>query len=81
MLAILVIAHPNNTKFKDKIGKLQIQWMMAQDRHTLHVQEGFWKGITLSNLFSVFLPSEPRESDVPLLADYDRLLGADFLRC
>lgn len=81
MLAILVIAHPNNTKFKDKIGKLQIQWMMTQDRQELHVQDGFWRGITLSNLFSVFSPSEPRESDVPLLADYDRLLGADFLRC
>lgn len=29
MMAILVIAHPNNSKFKTKIGQLEIQWMMT----------------------------------------------------
>ena len=52
-----------------------------QKRDTLAVSQGFWKGITMENLYSVFAPAEPREASCPLLADYDQLLGENFLRC
>lgn len=81
MMAILVIAHPNDSKFKTKIGQLEIQWMMTQDRASLSVSGGFWKGINSANLYTVFSSTEVRETEVPLLADYTRILGADFPRC
>lgn len=73
MLALLIIAHPDDTKFKNIIVKLQIEWMLTQDREILDVREGFWKGVNASNLYKIFSREEEREAEVELLADYDTL--------
>lgn len=82
MMAILVLAHPDDAKFKIWISRLQIEWMMLQPRTTLNVQDGgFWDGIKLGNLYEAFSLAEPREATVPMYADYNRLFGADFMNC
>lgn len=73
MLALLIIAHPDDTKFKNIIVKLQIDWMLIQDRENLDVREGFWRGVNASNLYRVFSREEEREAEVELLADYHTL--------
>ncbi|KAK7698826.1 hypothetical protein SLS64_012177 [Diaporthe eres] len=79
MLAILILAHPDDGKFKNWIvHKLQIAWMMQQDTATLDIQDGFWKGVNSSNLHHVFTPVDERKSDIHLLADYTQLFGEGF---
>ncbi|KAI3390455.1 hypothetical protein diail_9636 [Diaporthe ilicicola] len=53
-------------------------WEEAEVQRAVTKKKVSW---TAPGLLSpeVFSPSEPRESQVPLLADYDGLLGADFL--
>lgn len=80
MLAVLILEHPSN-RMKEWIGRLQIQWMMTHSRSMLNVREGFWRGITTSNLYSVFAPPEVYEANLPHLADYGKLFGDDFCRC
>lgn len=82
MIAVLVISHPDH-KFKDWIGRLQISWMMTQDPEHLHVEQGFWKGITHKNLHDAFKVAETpaRQAQQPLLADYDVLFGPAFKSC
>lgn len=81
MLAILIIAHPDDNKFKDRIVKrLQIDWMITQDPETLDVRHGFWAGLNSRNLHQVFLPEEEREAQTELLADYNVLFGGAFVR-
>lgn len=80
MLALLVLEHPAKG-MKEWIGRLQIRWMMTQNRSVLNVREGFWRGITTSNLHSVFAPPESYESNLPHQADYSKLFGEDFPRC
>lgn len=81
MMAVLVLAHPDDSKFKDVIGRLQIQWMMLLDREAFEVGEGFWQGISDKNLYSVFFAAEARDAISPLVADYGRLFGRDFPDC
>lgn len=52
MLAVLVIAHPDldGAKFRNWIGRLQIEWMMTQDPDVLKVEKGFWKGLDKDNV-------------------------------
>ena len=79
MLAILILAHPDDGKFKNWIvHKLQIAWMMQQDTATLGIQDGFWKGVNSSNLHHVFTPVDEPKSDIHLLADYTQLFGEGF---
>ncbi|CAJ2503080.1 Uu.00g104740.m01.CDS01 [Anthostomella pinea] len=81
LLAVMIIAHPDpDSKFRNWIGQLQIDWMMTQPRGRLDVRHGFWKGINDSNLYTVFLAEEDREADITMLADYTRLFQ-HFLRC
>ncbi|KAI1421247.1 hypothetical protein F5Y12DRAFT_38940 [Xylaria sp. FL1777] len=80
MLALLAIAYPDN-KFKDRIGRLQIDWMMTSPRDTLQVQHGFWKGVDKDNIYDIFQPEEYRRAAATFLADYTRILGRDFMRC
>lgn len=80
MLALLIISHPDDTKFKNTIvQKLQIEWML-KDPKQLDVRQGFWKGVNASNLYSVFTREEEREAEVDLLANYSRLFGGSFDR-
>lgn len=81
MMAVLVLAHPDDTKFKDVISRLQIQWMMLLDREVFEVREGFWQGITEKNLYSVFFASEARDAMEPLIADYSQMFGSNFPDC
>ncbi|KAG8157771.1 hypothetical protein KVR01_012433 [Diaporthe batatas] len=81
MMAVLVIAYPNHKRYKDYIHKLDISWMMTQPRENLEVRGGFWKGITIENLYTVFRPAEAREAEQSHLADYNQLFGQDFMRC
>lgn len=80
MLAVLVLEHPSKG-MKEWIGRLQIQWMMTENRSVLNVREGFWRGITTVNLHSVFAPPESYEANLPHQADYKKLFGDDFTRC
>lgn len=77
MLALLIIAHPDDDKFKNWIVRLQIDWML-QDRELLNVQHGFWRGIDAANLHEVFMPEEQREAELELLSDYTLLFGEGF---
>lgn len=79
MLALLVVVHPD-MKFKDRIGALQIDWMMTQARDTLDVQEGFWKGINADNIQDVFLAEEYLPNSESSLVDYTMLFGTEFVR-
>jgi hypothetical protein len=81
MMAVLVIAYPSHERFTRLIGRLQIEWMMTQAREKLAVRDGFWKGISIDNLYTVFRPAEAREAELPHLADYTQLFGEDFERC
>ncbi|KAI3395453.1 hypothetical protein diail_1316 [Diaporthe ilicicola] len=82
MLALLIISHSDDTKFKNNIvQKLQIEWMLhVKDPKQLDVRQGFWKGVNASNLYSLFTREEEREAAVDLLADYSRLFGGSFER-
>jgi hypothetical protein len=79
LLAVLVIDYPE-VKLKKLVTALQIQWMMAP-RWALDVTEGFWKGINAGNVEDVFRRPPRRNPDVELAVDYERVFGADFLRC
>lgn len=68
-MAVLVLAYPDS-KFKQWINWLGIQWMMLQPRETLAVNNSFWSGLTFNNLYSVFSAAEPREAKITPLADY-----------
>lgn len=68
LLAVMVIPHPE-TRFKDRVGRLQIDWMMDA-REALEVHEGFWKGITAHNLYQCFSHEENRVAATEFLADY-----------
>lgn len=70
MLALLIITHSDDTKFKNSIVKLQIDWMLTQDRENLDVRNGFWRGVNASNIYKVFSHKEDREAKVELSADY-----------
>lgn len=80
MLAILIIGHPDDDKFKNWIvRRLQIYWMLY-DRDTLDVKEGFWKSLDASNLADIFTPEDERTADTHLLADYTQVFGECFVR-
>lgn len=53
---------------------------MLADRDTLHVKEGFWKGLDADNVADIFAPEEEREAQADLLVDYTRLFGEGFVR-
>lgn len=79
MLALLTIAHPHDEKFKDWIvQRLQIDWMLTQERTQLEVSDGFWKGVTATNVYQIFAKEEDRQPKVEVLANYTRLFGPDF---
>jgi hypothetical protein len=44
-------------------------------------KDGFWEGMDAEHLYQVFAPAEDRKAETPLLADYDRLFGRDFVNC
>lgn len=71
LLALLVIAHPDD-KMHGWVGRLEIGWML-QDRDTLEVREGFWKGITAKNFHTCFITEKNRPKNLPLLAPYTQL--------
>lgn len=77
LVALLVISHPD-TRFRDRIGCLGIEWMMMKPRGSLLVRGGFWDGINGDNLLTCFRPEEARTSELQLIADYDQLLGHAF---
>lgn len=80
LLAVLILAYPDpEAKFRTSIGRLEIDWMM-QKREGLHVRSGFWKGLTESNVYTVFRAEEPRRADLEALADY-KTLFANFVAC
>lgn len=81
MMAVLVLAHPDDTKFKEWIGRLQIQWMMLQDPKGLSVNEGFWKGITTQNLKDVFSAAPAHDIADNIQLEYSRIFGEDFKAC
>ncbi|KAJ2999317.1 hypothetical protein NUW58_g34 [Xylaria curta] len=58
LLSILIISYPD-TKFKDRIQRLGIEWMM-QDRNHLSVQDGYWRGIENKHLDTYFAPEDGR---------------------
>lgn len=37
--------------------------------------------MNIEQLYQVFAPAENRDAEQPLLADYDRMLGEDFVQC
>ncbi|KAJ4394458.1 hypothetical protein N0V93_003676 [Gnomoniopsis smithogilvyi] len=77
MLALLIIAYPDS-KFKDKIASLRIDWMVER-RSSLCVKEGYWNGLEAANLQDVFLPETSHQAEESKLSlDYDRLFGQDF---
>lgn len=80
MLAVLVLKHPSKG-IKEWIGCLQIQWMMIDNHSVLNIYKGFWRGITISNLYSVFAPPKLYEANSPHQANYSKLFGDDFSRC
>ncbi|KAI4599625.1 hypothetical protein KJ359_001722 [Pestalotiopsis sp. 9143b] len=49
MLALVVIAYPDS-KYTERIGRLQLSWMLDQPREELDAQDGFWKGLNKTNL-------------------------------
>ncbi|KAI0813817.1 hypothetical protein GGR55DRAFT_676746 [Xylaria sp. FL0064] len=57
LLAVLILAYPDVKKYQTRIKQLGIQWMI-QRRDRLRVQRGFWKGITNSDLYSIFEAEE-----------------------
>lgn len=74
LLALLVIAHPDpDSRFKNWIGRLQIDWMMMQPRNTLDVKDGFWKGLNANNVYKVFSVEEKRVAEILPLVDYTPL--------
>lgn len=85
ILAVLIIAHPDpEYKFKNWIGRLQIDWMMTQDRNTLDVKSGFWKGLNSKNLdtaFALDTAEDSRRAEGPLHADYTSIFGPKFMSC
>lgn len=78
LVALLILSYPETTKYLQRIDSLQIGWMMGP-HDDIMVKDGFWKGITKDDLV-IFEPSKTRHAKVPLLADYTKLLGEDFLR-
>jgi hypothetical protein len=54
--------------------------MLTQERDSLHVQHGFWRGITAENLLEVFAPQDERVAEVELLVDYTQLFGGAFVQ-
>lgn len=80
ILALLIISHPDDSKFKNWIVKrLQISWMLTQDPETLFVDdEGFWNGLDAKNVYTIFAKEPERESEVAFAADYKELFGSGF---
>lgn len=74
-------AYSEHEKFKGWIAKLQIEWMMTQAREKLMVQHGLWEGFKFANLYTVFDSAEPRQAELPHLADYKQLFAKYFVRC
>lgn len=79
LLAVLIIAHPD-AKFRTRVGRLGIQWMLQSPRESLEVKDGFWKGIHSGNVCTCFRAEEQRSAEVSLLADYTALFGEGFVR-
>lgn len=42
------------TKFKENISRLQIDWMVLQNRQALRVGDGFWAAVGSNNLRTIF---------------------------
>lgn len=79
LVALLIISYPDAT-FRQWIGRLQIPWMMYPLAEMVkHTTDGFWKDLTAAD-FSMFQPEPQYISETPLLADYNRLFGPDFLK-
>lgn len=79
MMALLVIAHPDDDKFKKWIvRKLQIDRML-RDRESINVSEGFWKGLRTNKIREVFSQEEERTAELDLLVDYSGLFGSHFI--
>jgi hypothetical protein len=78
MLAMMVIDYPG-TKIRDRIRSLQLEWMMEPRDSSLQVHEGYWEGITHSDLV-IFSLSEGRQAEVLILADYTRIFK-NFVQC
>ncbi|KAK9792838.1 hypothetical protein SCARD494_06706 [Seiridium cardinale] len=78
IVALMVIAHPVSSRFRDWINRLGLQWMMKPRNGTWCIDDGYWNGMDPSNLY-IFQPPEPRTAEIPLLVDYTRLLGRGFL--
>lgn len=72
LLAVMVIAYPE-TRFKDRIGRLQINWMMDAPE-AIEVRKGFWEGINAHNLYQCFSHKESRVAATEFLADYTTML-------
>lgn len=78
MLALFIIAHPDDNKFKNWIVRtLQMDWV-SMDREELDVRSGFWKGVGASNIRTIFAPLEEAVADTGLLLDYTQLFGCKF---
>lgn len=75
LAALLSISYPD-PKYRLWVGRLQIDWMMHDE---IDVREGFWKGITKNDVDAIFQLPKTRYSEVPLVADYTRLFGPDFV--
>lgn len=81
--AVLIVAYPDpDSKFRNLIGQLQIDWMMTQPRDSLNVEQGFWKGINSQNIGTAFtLGANDGPLEPELLVDYTLLFGPAFCNC
>lgn len=48
---------------------------------SLAVHKGFWQGITMQNLYTVFANPEARQANEVMLADYNQLFREEFPQC
>lgn len=55
---MVVIDYPG-LRIRDRIRALQLEWMMDPRDASLHVQDRYWKGLTVKDL-DLFLPPEAR---------------------
>lgn len=84
ILAALIIEYPSSdSKFRNWISRLEVDWML-DPRETLSVECGIWKGLDRRSLNDIFTPDTKEHitnCDKTMLADYDSLLGGNFLHC
>ncbi|KAG6353539.1 hypothetical protein INS49_005501 [Diaporthe citri] len=84
-MAVLIIAHAETevrARFKNWIGRLEVDWMMATSPDSLDTQQGFWKGLNSGNLITIFdINFEQRTAEVPFAADYTQAFGPSFFAC